>query len=117
MQMRFSANSEMRPAMAGNKYGFYANVNPTVDHPRRSQANERVIGGGFFAGRQATLMFNGYEKEVAGFYRGLDLKRNFWGRWRRITRRRRGKFSAGRCSGSSCRWRSWKFREFGKQER
>ena len=52
--------------MAGNEYGFYANVNPTVDHPRWTQLSERMIGGSFFAGRQATPMFNGYEKEVAG---------------------------------------------------
>lgn len=63
--------------MAPDEYGFYANVNPSVDHPRWSQASERVIGGGFFAGKQPTLMFNGYEKEVAGFYRGLDLKRYY----------------------------------------
>jgi methionine sulfoxide reductase catalytic subunit len=61
---------------APNEYGFYANVNPHVDHPRWSQASERVIGGGFFA-RQPTLMFNGYEQEVAGLYRGMDLRRYF----------------------------------------
>ena len=63
--------------MAPNEYGFYANVNPTVDHPRWSQAEERVIGGGFFSGKQPTLMFNGYEKQVAGLYTGLDLRQNF----------------------------------------
>jgi sulfoxide reductase catalytic subunit YedY len=63
--------------MAPSEYGFYANVNPTVDHPRWSQASERVIGGGFFAGKQATLLFNGYEKQVAGLYKGLDLARNY----------------------------------------
>src|ERR1041385_6027025 len=47
-----------------NEYGFYANVNPKVDHPRWSQASERVIGAGVFGGRQPTLMFNGYEKQV-----------------------------------------------------
>jgi methionine sulfoxide reductase catalytic subunit len=61
---------------APNEYGFYANVNPHVDHPRWSQATERVIGGGFFS-RQATLMFNGYEQEVAPLYRGMDLRRYF----------------------------------------
>jgi methionine sulfoxide reductase catalytic subunit len=61
---------------APNEYGFYANVNPHVDHPRWSQATERVIGGGFFA-RQPTLMFNGYEQEVAQLYRGMDLRRYF----------------------------------------
>src|SRR5471032_401238 len=54
--------------LARDEYGFYANVNPTVDHPRWSQASERVIGGGVFSGRQATLMFNGYEKQVASLY-------------------------------------------------
>lgn len=61
--------------MAPQEYGFYANVNPTVDHPRWSQATERPVGGGLFAGRQDTLMFNGYEDEVAGLYAGMDLRR------------------------------------------
>ena len=60
--------------MAPNEYGFYANVNPKVDHPRWSQATERVIGEGGALGRRArTLMFNGYEKEVAGLYQGMNL--------------------------------------------
>ncbi|MFI0396298.1 protein-methionine-sulfoxide reductase catalytic subunit MsrP [Paracoccus jiaweipingae] len=59
------------------EYGFYANVNPTVDHPRWSQASERPIGGGLFAGRKETLMFNGYADQVAGLYAGMDLKKNF----------------------------------------
>ncbi len=63
--------------LAPDEYGFYANVNPQVDHPRWSQSSERVIGGGIFAGRQPTLMFNGYEKQVAALYKGLDLTRNF----------------------------------------
>jgi methionine sulfoxide reductase catalytic subunit len=63
--------------LAPNEYGFYANVNPHVDHPRWSQATERVIGGGFFDGRQPTLMFNGYEKQVADLYRGMDLRKYF----------------------------------------
>jgi sulfoxide reductase catalytic subunit YedY len=63
--------------LAGDEYGFYANVNPTVDHPRWSQASERVIGGGIFSGRQATLMFNGYEKQVAALYQGMDLRKHF----------------------------------------
>ncbi len=63
--------------MAANEYGFYANVNPKVDHPRWSQASERIIGGGFLSGRQDTLMFNGYEKQVAALYQGLDLKKNY----------------------------------------
>ncbi|MFD0910046.1 protein-methionine-sulfoxide reductase catalytic subunit MsrP [Ruegeria arenilitoris] len=56
------------------EYGFYSNVNPTVDHPRWSQASERRIGGGLFAKRQPTLLFNGYEEEVAGLYDGMDLR-------------------------------------------
>jgi sulfoxide reductase catalytic subunit YedY len=59
----------------GREYGFYSNVNPNVDHPRWSQATERVIGGGFFAPRIDTLMFNGYEDEVAHLYDGMDLKK------------------------------------------
>ena len=61
----------------GREYGFFSNVNPTVDHPRWSQATERRIGGGLFAKRVPTLMFNGYEKEVAGLYDGMDLTVNF----------------------------------------
>ncbi len=60
---------------APHEYGFYANVNPTVDHPRWSQARERRIGGGLFASRVPTQMFNGYEKEVAPLYRGMDLRK------------------------------------------
>ncbi|SLN57757.1 protein-methionine-sulfoxide reductase catalytic subunit MsrP [Roseisalinus antarcticus] len=56
-----------------NEYGFYSNVNPNVDHPRWSQATERRIGGGLFADRIPTLMFNGYEEEVAALYEGMDL--------------------------------------------
>ncbi|UWS07738.1 protein-methionine-sulfoxide reductase catalytic subunit MsrP [Phaeobacter inhibens] len=59
------------------EYGFYSNVNPTVDHPRWSQASERRIGGGLFARREPTLMFNGYEKDVAALYQGMDLAENF----------------------------------------
>ncbi|MBT8085847.1 MAG: protein-methionine-sulfoxide reductase catalytic subunit MsrP [Woeseia sp.] len=65
-------------AMAGpREYGFYANVNPEVDHPRWSQARERRIGGGLFASKQPTLMFNGYADQVASLYEGLNLRRNF----------------------------------------
>lgn len=64
--------------MAPDEYGFYANVNPDVDHPRWSQASERVIGaGGVFGHRQRTLMFNGYEKQVAAMYQGMDLAKYF----------------------------------------
>jgi sulfoxide reductase catalytic subunit YedY len=59
------------------EYGFYSNVNPNVSHPRWSQASERVIGGGLFAKRITTLMFNGYEEEVAGLYDGMDLSKQF----------------------------------------
>ncbi len=59
------------------EYGFYSNVNPEVDHPRWSQATERMIGGGLFARRQPTLMFNGYADEVAGLYDGMDLTEFF----------------------------------------
>lgn len=59
-------------ALAPNEYGFYANVNPNVNHPRWSQAAERRIGE---TGRRETLMFNGYEEEVAHLYEGLDLTR------------------------------------------
>ncbi|WP_374436275.1 protein-methionine-sulfoxide reductase catalytic subunit MsrP [Tabrizicola sp.] len=59
------------------EYGFYSNVNPNVDHPRWSQASERRIGSGLFGGRQDTLMFNGYEAEVAGLYAGMDLAVNY----------------------------------------
>ncbi len=59
------------------EYGFYANVNPNVDHPRWSQATERRIGGGLFARRQETLMFNGYGEWVADLYAGMDLSKNF----------------------------------------
>ena len=62
---------------ASREYGFYANVNPEVDHPRWSQARERRIGGGLFAEKRPTLMFNGYAEQVAHLYDGLDLRRNF----------------------------------------
>ncbi|MGD9916914.1 MAG: protein-methionine-sulfoxide reductase catalytic subunit MsrP [Paenirhodobacter sp.] len=59
------------------EYGFYANVNPEVDHPRWSQATERKIGAGLFAGREPTLMFNGYADQVASLYSGMDLRKNY----------------------------------------
>ena len=62
---------------AANEYGFYANVNPNVSHPRWSQARERRIGAGLFAEKQPTLMYNGYGDQVAHLYEGLDLRRNF----------------------------------------
>ncbi|WP_395700358.1 protein-methionine-sulfoxide reductase catalytic subunit MsrP [Aquabacterium sp.] len=64
---------------AAQEYGFYSNVNPHVDHPRWSQATERPIGegGGIFAKRKPTLMFNGYEAQVGQLYAGLDLAKNY----------------------------------------
>jgi sulfoxide reductase catalytic subunit YedY len=59
---------------AANEYGFYANVNPRVDHPRWSQATEQRIGE---SGRRPTLMFNGYAEQVAQLYAGMDLRANF----------------------------------------
>ncbi|MGJ8664510.1 MAG: protein-methionine-sulfoxide reductase catalytic subunit MsrP, partial [Marinicella sp.] len=66
-------------AIAPNEYGFYANVNPEVDHPRWSQATERRITGGFslFNSRIKTQMFNGYGDYVSALYRGMDLTKNF----------------------------------------
>jgi len=74
--------TEKRPPVSWNisaphEYGFYANVNPEVDHPRWSQASERAIGGGLFAPRKPTLMFNGYGEHVAHLYSGLDLRKNY----------------------------------------
>jgi methionine sulfoxide reductase catalytic subunit len=60
--------------VAPNEYGFYANVNPHVDHPRWSQARERRIGELF---KRPTLMFNGYGDQVASMYAGMDLRKNF----------------------------------------
>jgi sulfoxide reductase catalytic subunit YedY len=78
VRIRFTAQE---PATAWNRaapreYGFYANVNPQVDHPRWSQARERRIGDGWFR-RRETLPFNGYAEQVAGLYRGMDLRRYF----------------------------------------
>jgi sulfoxide reductase catalytic subunit YedY len=62
---------------APREYGFYANVNPEVDHPRWSQKSERRIGSRNLLSRQPTQKFNGYANEVASLYRGMDLARNF----------------------------------------
>jgi methionine sulfoxide reductase catalytic subunit len=59
---------------AANEYGFYSNVNPTVDHPRWSQATERRIGEFF---KRKTLMFNGYAEQVGSMYAGMDLRKNY----------------------------------------
>ena len=80
VKIRFT---EKQPATAWNKaaaneYGFYSNVNPNVDHPRWSQATERRIGeDGLFNKKRKTLMFNGYEAQVASLYSGMDLSKNF----------------------------------------
>lgn len=79
VRIRFT---ERQPRTAWNiaapdEYGFYANVNPAVDHPRWSQATERRLGGSLFSQRRPTLPFNGYASEVAGLYRGMDLRRYF----------------------------------------
>ncbi len=60
-----------------HEFGFYANVNPEVDHPRWSQARERHIGAGIFASKVPTRMFNGYGEQVAHLYDGLDLRKNY----------------------------------------
>jgi sulfoxide reductase catalytic subunit YedY len=77
VEIRFT---ERQPPTSWNRsapqeYGFYANVNPDVDHPRWSQAKERRIGAGVFAPRVPTLPFNGYAGQVAGLYRGMDLRK------------------------------------------
>jgi sulfoxide reductase catalytic subunit YedY len=59
---------------APTEYGFYSNVNPSVDHPRWSQATERRIGEFL---RRKTLLFNGYADQVASLYTGMDLRKNF----------------------------------------
>ena len=64
----------MWSSIAPNEYGFYANVNPEVDHPRWTQSTERRIGE---LGRRETLMFNGYAEEVAYLYEGMDLEKNY----------------------------------------
>jgi len=61
-------------AAGPREYGFFANVNPNVDHPRWSQATERLIGK---SKRINTLMFNGYGEEVAELYEGMDLREFF----------------------------------------
>ena len=63
--------------LAPDEYGFYSNVNPSVDHPRWSQKTERRIGASLFKQRQTTLMFNGYGDQVASLYKGMDLKKYY----------------------------------------
>ena len=75
--VRITLTDEEPPTSWGRyssrEYGFYSNVNPNVDHPRWSQAYEQRVGGGLFARKIPTLMFNGYEDEVASLYEGMDL--------------------------------------------
>ncbi len=79
VRIRFTERQPLTswPAASPGEYGFYANVNPMVDHPRWSQATERRIGAGLFAPRRPTELFNGYAEQVAGLYRGLDLRRSY----------------------------------------
>lgn len=63
--------------MASNEYGFYSNVNPSVDHPRWSQKTERRIGLPFYEQRRTTLMFNGYGEQVASLYADMNLKKYY----------------------------------------
>jgi sulfoxide reductase catalytic subunit YedY len=63
--------------MASNEYGFYSNVNPSVDHPRWSQANERRIDASFLPKTIPTMLFNGYADQVASMYTGMDLRKYF----------------------------------------
>jgi sulfoxide reductase catalytic subunit YedY len=79
--VRITLTDEQPPTtwkmLQSSEYGFYANVNPKVDHPRWSKASERQIGGGLFASRIDTQMFNGYEEQVASLYEGMDLAKNY----------------------------------------
>lgn len=79
VRIRFSEKMPQTTWMraAAAEYGFYANVNPKVAHPRWSQASERRIGGGLFTRRIPTQMFNGYAEQVGQLYAGMDLARNF----------------------------------------
>jgi sulfoxide reductase catalytic subunit YedY len=73
VRIRFTDRSRRRPGTGdADEYGFYANVNPTVDHPRWTQRRERIIGG---IRSKATLMFNGYGDQVASLYSGMDLRK------------------------------------------
>lgn len=80
VKIRFVEKQPISSWMNANpqEYGFFSNVNPQVDHPRWSQASERRIGeGGIFAEKRPTLMFNGYEAQVAQLYAGMDLRKFF----------------------------------------
>jgi sulfoxide reductase catalytic subunit YedY len=75
VRIRFTGSQPLNTWQQSNshEYGFYSNVNPTVDHPRWSQAKERRLGEFF---KRPTLMFNGYD-QVASLYAGMDLRKNF----------------------------------------
>jgi sulfoxide reductase catalytic subunit YedY len=78
VKIRFTEKQPMTAwkRAAASEYGFYSNVNPTVDHPRWSQATERRLGeDGLFTKKRPTLMFNGYEAQVGQLYAGMDLRR------------------------------------------
>ena len=62
---------------APTEYGFYANVNPDVPHPRWSQSSERVLGSGFFTPRRKTELFNGYAEQVSALYKNMNLQAFF----------------------------------------
>jgi sulfoxide reductase catalytic subunit YedY len=76
VRIRFSETQPLNTwnVVAPDEYGFYANVNPAVDHPRWSQARERRLGEFF---KRPTLPFNGYADQVAGMYAGIDLRKNY----------------------------------------
>jgi len=74
IELTESMPSTLWSTIAPSEYGFFANVNPEVDHPRWSQRTERRIGE---TSRRDTLMFNGYSDEVGGLYNGMDLTVNF----------------------------------------
>lgn len=79
VKIRFTEKMPQTTWMKANssEYGFYANVNPEVDHPRWTQSSEKRIGNGLFAGRIKTKMFNGYANQVGQMYTGMDLAKYF----------------------------------------
>ncbi|MDT8406610.1 MAG: protein-methionine-sulfoxide reductase catalytic subunit MsrP [Methylococcales bacterium] len=79
VKIRFTRNQPRTAwnVAAPNEYGFYANVNPDVAHPRWSQARERLLGASIFTPKHPTQLFNGYARQVASLYSGMDLQRFF----------------------------------------
>ncbi len=79
VKIRFTEHMPVSSWMKANprEYGFYSNVNPSVDHPRWSQATERRIGDGLFAKRRKTMLFNGYAEQVGQMYSGMDMRKYF----------------------------------------